>query len=88
MKNILYTTIKGDVWAEDVNDLLDALGLFWKPYKFTVEENEDKESFNIVATDARFEATEGAEAAFTQICGVITVAIQMWIEGHSTGRYK
>lgn len=87
MRNVVYTTTKQDVWASDLNDLMASLRLFWMPYTFEVDEKED-DTFDIVAVDDRFEPDENALNSFHGICNIITVAIQMWIEGHSTGRFK
>ncbi|CAN5205546.1 hypothetical protein BH09PAT1_BH09PAT1_6310 [soil metagenome] len=87
MKNIIYTTSKNDEWYDDVDDLLEALRVLWGSYRFSMETLEDG-SVEIVAEDSRFEATENALASFGGVCGVITLAIQMWIEGRTVGRHK
>lgn len=87
MKNVVYTTSKYDVWASDVNDLLDALHSVWKPVRFEVDEK-DNDMFDILAVDDRFEEDEGNKVLFSRIVFPIEAGIRMWIEGHSTGKYK
>ena len=87
MRNVVYTTTRGDIWAEDLDDLIGALRVFWMPYNFVVEEGEDG-MFDIVAVDDRFEPDNDALNAFHGVCSIITVSIQLWIEGHTTGRFK
>lgn len=86
MENVVYTTNKKDFWTVDSKDLVGTLKVFWLPYKFEVRQKD--EEVDIIAMDDRFEPTEGAISLFNNVCGVITVSIQMWIEGYSVGRYK
>ena len=87
MQNVIYTTTKNDVWASDIEDLIDALNTFWMPYKFQVVDGEN-DTLDIVAEDSRFEPDNDALSAFDGVCNLIVISIQMWAEGHTVGRFK
>lgn len=87
MRNVVYKTDTKDSWAADVDDLMFSLRTFWMPYQFELEFHEG-DVMEIVVVDDRYEADFEAESAFQQICGLIILSIQMWIEGHTVGRYK
>lgn len=86
MRSILYTTTKQDVWAKDLNDLMDCLRVFWMPYKFEVEERDD--AFDIVVLADHLDTEEHDEHKFHTLTNLMLISMRMWIEGHSIGRFK
>ena len=86
MREIIYTTVKQDVWVKDIEDLLGALQTFWKPYLFDI--NECEEVLNIILILDGEDAENFDEFIFKQVCEIVIISVQMWIEGHTVGKFK
>lgn len=86
MRNIVYTARRSDMWVEDVESLIRTLGVFWMVYKFELDHKDDG-AFDIVVVDNRVEPTESALISFKGVCEIITLAIQIWIEGYTIGKF-